>query len=189
MVEKPSIQFCMFTSPIGDLRLFAEQDALIYIQLPESTPLRAELYLRRYYPGHEITASDSPILEQTRVELLDYFDHPCRPISFTVPYRFFGTEFQHQVWSKIAEIPYGKVITYAELAQWCKRGKRFARSIGAGCGANPLPIIVPCHRVVGTNRKLTGFGGGLDVKEWLLCHEGNEVQDRSFLGTFLNEAF
>lgn len=179
-----TIQYCMFASPIGDLKLFANDNALIYVQFPEALPFRAELYLRQAYPNHTVVASDSPILRQTRMELLDYFDHPGQAFEFTVPVEFKGTPYQHRIWEQIATIPYGKVITYGTLAAWCGGDKSSSRSAGAGCGANPISIIIPCHRILGANRRLTGFGGGLAVKEWLLCHEGNDIENRRYLGEF-----
>ena len=183
-MENNVIHFCMFSSPIGDLKLFAHEHALIYIQFPEALPFRLELYLKRFYRGFSVVPSDSPILKQTRIELLDYFDHPGKPFYFSVPTELRGTPYQRQVWQQIATIPYGKVITYGTLASWCGGGKSSSRSAGAGCGANPISIVVPCHRILGTNRKLVGFGGGLAVKEWLLCHEGNDIQSHRYLGEF-----
>ncbi|HIU72315.1 MAG TPA: methylated-DNA--[protein]-cysteine S-methyltransferase [Candidatus Galloscillospira excrementipullorum] len=183
-MENKTISFCMFSSPIGDLKLFATDDALIYVQFPEALPFRVELYLKRFYRDFHLVPSDSPILKQTRIELLDYFDHPGRPFEFSLPIELKGTPYQRRVWEQIAAIPYGKVITYGTLASWCGGASGSSRSAGAGCGANPISIVVPCHRILGTNRKLVGFGGGLAVKEWLLCHEGNDIRNHRYLGEF-----
>lgn len=86
---------------------------------------------------------------------------------FTVPVDLRGTEFQCDVWNTIAQIPYGKTISYGELAATIKRPKA-TRAVGQAVGANPVPIIIPCHRVIGSSGELTGFGGGLPLKERLL---------------------
>ncbi|HYC58036.1 MAG TPA: methylated-DNA--[protein]-cysteine S-methyltransferase [Thermoanaerobaculia bacterium] len=85
-----------------------------------------------------------------------------------------GTPFQLAVWNELMKIGYGETITYAELAQ--RIGKPNAvRAVGAANGANPIPLIVPCHRVIGSNGTLTGYGGGIDRKQWLLAHEGRRL--------------
>jgi methylated-DNA-[protein]-cysteine S-methyltransferase len=85
-----------------------------------------------------------------------------------------GTEFQRAVWNELLRIGYGETITYAELAR--RIGKPSAvRAVGAANGANPIPVIVPCHRVIGSNGTLTGYGGGIERKQWLLAHEGRRL--------------
>jgi methylated-DNA-[protein]-cysteine S-methyltransferase len=89
---------------------------------------------------------------------------------FDLPLAAEGTDFRKNVWDELVQIPYGETISYGELAR--RIGDPSAsRAVGAANGANPLPIIVPCHRVIGANGKLTGFGGGLPTKQWLLAHE------------------
>ena len=87
-----------------------------------------------------------------------------------------GTAFQKQVWDMLLTIPYGQVRTYGDIAREMAvrtgKQKMSAQAVGQAAGANPISILIPCHRVVGTNGKLTGYAGGLDKKEWLLCHEG-----------------
>src|SRR4029079_15469667 len=98
-----------------------------------------------------------------------YFDGRLR--EFDVPLSLHGTDFQLRVWHALCEIPFGQTISYAELAR--RLGKPQAmRAVGAANGRNPVSIIVPCHRVVGSTGSLTGFGGGLPRKRWLLDHEG-----------------
>jgi methylated-DNA-[protein]-cysteine S-methyltransferase len=82
-----------------------------------------------------------------------------------------GTEFQREVWLKLREIPAGRTWSYADLARAVGRPAA-VRAVGAANGANPVPLVLPCHRVIGTDGRLTGYGGGLDLKEWLLHHEG-----------------
>ena len=93
---------------------------------------------------------------------------------FDLDYEFTeGTAFQRQVWEQIAAIPYGETLTYGEIASALGRPGA-SRAVGAACGQNPMSIVVPCHRVVGTGSKLTGYGGGLDRKAWLLEFEGGQ---------------
>lgn len=89
---------------------------------------------------------------------------------FEVPVELAGTDFQHAAWTVLSQIPHGQTISYAEQAR--RMGRPTAtRAVGAANGRNPVPVIVPCHRVIGANGSLTGFAGGLDVKTWLLAHE------------------
>ena len=91
-------------------------------------------------------------------------------LAFDIALAARGTDFRKTVWRELARIPYGETISYGELAR--RIGEpRASRAVGAANGANPLPIIVPCHRVIGANGKLTGFSGGLPIKQWLLDHE------------------
>jgi len=85
-----------------------------------------------------------------------------------------GTEFQQQVWNALLEIPFGETTSYGELAKSINRPKA-SRAVGAANGANPIPIVIPCHRVIGSTGKLTGFGGGLPTKQWLLAHEQSQL--------------
>ena len=106
-----------------------------------------------------------PVLARAASELAAYFDGELR--RFEVPLDLVGTEFQRRAWDRLATIPYGTTTTYGELAE--RDGHRGrARAVGAANGANPVPIVLPCHRVVGADGSLTGFGGGLDVKRYLL---------------------
>lgn len=102
-------------------------------------------------------------------ELDAYFAGALR--EFRVPCIARGTEFQHHVWNALREIPFGSVTSYRAIAQRIGNPKS-VRAVGAANGANPIPIIVPCHRVIGSDGALTGFGGGVERKQWLLEHEG-----------------
>ena len=114
------------------------------------------------------TCSAEAILQQAAAELDEYFEGTRR--SFDVPLDPVGTAFQQQAWAALRTIPYGETVTYGEQAE--RLGdRRKARAVGAANGRNPISIIVPCHRVVGSNGALVGFAGGLDVKAWLLDHE------------------
>ena len=112
---------------------------------------------------------ETPLLARGREELLEYFQGKRR--SFDLPLDPRGTPFRLVVWSALEDIPYGQAITYGELARRIGRPKA-VRAVGQANHHNPLPILIPCHRVVGSGGSLTGYGGGLDLKENLLRLEG-----------------
>jgi methylated-DNA-[protein]-cysteine S-methyltransferase len=109
------------------------------------------------------------MLDAARTQLDEYF--AGARLEFDLPLDAQGTPFQRRVWTALAEIPFGQTISYAELARRVGDVKA-VRAVGAANGRNPIPIIVPCHRVIGANGSLVGFGGGLERKQWLLEHEG-----------------
>jgi methylated-DNA-[protein]-cysteine S-methyltransferase len=108
------------------------------------------------------------VLEEAARQLREYF--AGTRTAFTVPIDLVGTPFQRQAWFGLADIPYGETVSYAEQARRLGR-PRAVRAVGAANGRNPVPIVLPCHRVVGSDGSLTGFGGGLHVKQALLDHE------------------
>ena len=103
-----------------------------------------------------------------------YFNNQTK--YFSIPTISIGTDFQKQVWEELQKIPFGETRTYAEVALSIGRPKA-VRAVGAAIGANPIPIIIPCHRVIGSNQSLTGFSGGLENKAFLLRHEGAKIID------------
>jgi methylated-DNA-[protein]-cysteine S-methyltransferase len=105
-------------------------------------------------------------------QLHEYF--AGKRTAFDLPLNLKGTKFQLAVWNELLRIPYGTTITYAELAQRIGRPAA-VRAVGAANGANPIPVIVPCHRVIGSNGTLTGYGGGIERKQWLLALEGRRL--------------
>jgi methylated-DNA-[protein]-cysteine S-methyltransferase len=113
---------------------------------------------------------DDKIVFNVFKQLKEYFNRERK--EFDVSLEFIGTEFQKKVWNELAKIPYGETISYGELAN--RMGdKNLMRAVAAANGANPIPIIIPCHRVIGADGSLTGYGGGLDVKQKLLELEGS----------------
>ena len=109
------------------------------------------------------------LLDEARQQLVAYFAGRLR--AFDLPLAPNGTDFQRRVWSALRGIPFGMTVSYAELARRVSNAAA-VRAVGAANGRNPIPIIVPCHRVIGSDGSLTGFGGGLQRKQWLLRHEG-----------------
>ena len=153
-----------YLSPIGELTLVAERCALIGIRMDELDDYedkwsykdenilrRACGWLDQYFSGKEM------VIDELIVELD-------------------GTEFQKEVWRILQEIPYGQIWTYGEIAQKIMKRRRLekmsAQAVGQAVGKNPLLILVPCHRVMGVDGKLTGYSGGIEKKIWLLEHEG-----------------
>lgn len=147
-----------FESPVGRLKLIASDDGLAAILWPHDRPSRVPL------PAGE-EAKRHPILVQTARQLREYF--AGKRTSFDVPLDFVGTAFQKKVWRRLLAIPYGETRTYLEIARELD-SPLAVRAVGAANGRNPISIIAPCHRVIGSNGKLTGFAGGLEAKAKLL---------------------
>jgi methylated-DNA-[protein]-cysteine S-methyltransferase len=110
------------------------------------------------------------VLEAAAAQLDAYFAGDL--IEFDLPLDLDGTDFQRQCWLALATIPYGQTVSYGEQARRLGLGPDAARAVGAANGQNPLPLVLPCHRVIGADGSLTGFGGGLHLKRFLLEHEG-----------------
>ncbi|MEM7365772.1 MAG: methylated-DNA--[protein]-cysteine S-methyltransferase [Pseudomonadota bacterium] len=161
---------CRYTpSPIGRLLLVGTSDALHYIGFPEGKGA-----LVPEADWHVVEEGVSAILDKAAHQLDEYFAGHRH--SFDLTLAPVGTAFQIAVWNQLSGIPFGETRSYAEIA--AAIGKPAAvRAVGAANGRNPLPIVVPCHRVVGSNRQLTGFGGGLPAKVSLLTLEGVEIDD------------
>jgi methylated-DNA-[protein]-cysteine S-methyltransferase len=153
-------------SPVGELTLVADDTALRTISWQTDGADGAD---RRVAPhGIDVAAGEHPVLALATRQLQEYFDGSRT--EFDIPLAPEGTPFQRQAWSVLRSIPFGATMSYGEQAAALGDRKR-ARAVGAANGRNPIPIVVPCHRVVGSNGHLTGFGGGIDAKAWLLDHE------------------
>jgi methylated-DNA-[protein]-cysteine S-methyltransferase len=147
------------SSPLGTLLAVCEDDAITALLLPN----QAQLLPRQAQPG------TTPILEAVEVWLSDYFAGNIPEITFPLAPK--GTPFQQSVWALLRKIPYGKSVTYGDLARQLGRVMS-AQAVGQAVGKNPLSILIPCHRVLGAEGKLTGYAGGLDAKRNLLDLEG-----------------
>lgn len=162
-MEKP-VNTLIVKSPIGPLQLVSNGKALTHIHFPGH---------HRESAGHYREAADSPerdtALAEGARQLGEYFAGERR--HFDLPLAAAGTDFQRQVWAALALIPFGEQRSYRDIARGIGR-ERAVRAVGAANGRNPLPIVVPCHRVVGSNGALTGFAGGLEIKRRLLELEG-----------------
>jgi len=149
-------------SPVGELKLVASERGLSAILWENDDPARVRL-------GPLAEDAEHPILVEAERQIGEYFAGTRK--AFTVPLDFHGTEFQKSVWAALLAIPYGETRSYAEIARAVGRPTAF-RAVGAANGKNPISIIAPCHRVIGTNGALTGFAGGLEAKQLLLGLEG-----------------
>ncbi|MDD5087716.1 MAG: methylated-DNA--[protein]-cysteine S-methyltransferase [bacterium] len=147
-------------SPLGPLRLIGSERAVSGIDMN----------------GHRLPLGARPrpnaLLRRAEQQLIEYFSGTRR--DFDLPVAPVGTDFQHRIWNVLQHIPFGETRSYGEVAK-AAGNPSASRAVGAACRSNPLPIIIPCHRVVGMNGRLTGFGGGLERKAWLLNHEGSDA--------------
>ena len=157
--------FAQIESPVGPLLLTADATGLRTIEFvngrrPASS--RPSLARRSEHPARNPSANSAP----TSPENLESFDLPLAPT---------GTRFQLDVWKRLCDIPYGETISYGELARRIGNPNA-SRAVGLANGSNPIPIVIPCHRVIGSNGKLTGYGGGLPIKEKLLALERRQLR-------------
>ena len=148
--------YCYFDTPIGELLLAGEAEALVMIGFPKG--------VMRRDPEPDWIYNEKP-LALARQQLAEYFAGKRK--DFDLPLSLAGTEFQVAVLEALQKIPYGETTSYGAIAKQIGRPKA-VRAVGAANGRNPIPIIVPCHRVIGSTGDLTGFGGGLDTKAELL---------------------
>ena len=157
-----SLTYRQIDSPVGPLLLAGNADGLAVLW-----------FVRKERPVtvDPSWTADRGALDPVRKELDEYFEGRLR--LFRTPLQFRGTPFQQQVWTALCEIPYGETISYAELARRI-RNPNAVRAVGLANGQNPIAIIVPCHRVIGSNGSLTGYGGGLPTKKALLELERGE---------------
>ena len=160
-------QLARSSTPIGRLLLVARADALagIYMEDHTGAPLRDAAWVQ-----------DESRFRDARRQLGEYF--AGRRTSFDLPLSFEGTPFQRRVWSALVEIPFGRTITYAELARRIG-APTGSRAVGGANAKNPISIIVPCHRVVGSDGALTGYAGGEERKRWLIDFERRVAATRA----------
>jgi methylated-DNA-[protein]-cysteine S-methyltransferase len=163
-----ALTYTRVPSPLGRLVLIASDAALAGVCFPTSRH-GAPPSDRAGWVEDDGSRPASAILERARQQLAEYF--AGARTAFDLPLAMKGATFERRVWRALEAIPYGTTLSYGELARRLG-APRATRAVGAANGKNPIPIIVPCHRVVGVGGALTGFGGGLDRKRWLLEHEG-----------------
>ena len=151
-----TIYYSYLSSPIGDLLLAGDGDSLHLLGFPEGK-------MRTRQEDH--WRPDDTVFTEVKSQLNAYFAGELQ--EFNLPLAPHGTEFQMSVWKVLTTIPYGSTRSYGEIA-WQTGSPKASRAVGAANGQNPIPIIIPCHRVIGSTGKLTGFGGGLPTKVALL---------------------
>ncbi|MGZ5282235.1 MAG: methylated-DNA--[protein]-cysteine S-methyltransferase [Bacteroidia bacterium] len=159
-------QSITFLTPIGNLQITATDNAIKSIDFIDNDSITAESL-----------PSLNPLLNECKKQLKEYFSGERK--QFSVPLDPDGTDFQKKVWKALIEIPYGKTASYGDLA--LKLGdKNLMRAVGGANGRNPIAIIIPCHRIIGTSGTLTGYAGGLWRKKWLLDLENPNKQTLLF---------
>jgi methylated-DNA-[protein]-cysteine S-methyltransferase len=151
-------------SPVGQLKAIASDRGLAAILWENDNPRRVRIRA-------DVEAPDHPVLRDTERQLQEYFAGRRR--AFDLPLDPVGTRFQNDVWQALVAIPFGETRSYGQLAAQLGN-PRATRAVGAANGKNPISIVVPCHRVIGSSGKLTGFAGGLEVKARLLALEGRK---------------
>lgn len=160
------------STPIGRISVFSDCETILAIEFEDQG--RAAAILNRHYGAPDMVRRGIP--QDVRGALEAYFVNGSCELFETLRLCPAGTEFQQTVWRYLRNISPGRTITYGELARAI--GKPGAgRAVGAANGSNPIPVIIPCHRVIGQEGRLTGYGSGLDRKLWLLRHEGAAVTD------------
>lgn len=168
-MSEQGLAYTYLESQIGPLLLAGDATHLHYVSFPTGK--------KRMVPRADWHEDAHPFGEVSR-QLGAYFDGDLT--MFDVPMKMAGTAFQQSVWRALCNIPFGQTISYGALAAHIGRPKA-SRAVGAANGANPLPILVPCHRVIGANKSLTGFGGGIETKQFLLRLEQGEDPQLSLI--------
>ncbi|RHR06829.1 methylated-DNA--[protein]-cysteine S-methyltransferase [Pseudoflavonifractor sp. AF19-9AC] len=156
------MEFLLFDTSLGPIALGEEEGAITRLWLPGQ-------------PTPRLMSRETPLLKQGRQELLEYLAGERR--DFDLPLHPRGTPFQRRVWQALEAIPYGQTRTYAQIAQAVDSPRGF-RAVGMANHRNPIPIFIPCHRVVGSGGTLTGYAGGLELKKALLDLEGADLTEK-----------
>ncbi|WP_051309926.1 methylated-DNA--[protein]-cysteine S-methyltransferase [Desulfogranum japonicum] len=156
----------LLTSPIGTLAIGVEGHRIRFVTLVDANDAHANKFIQQ---SRQVFAEEQPQLMQAVRQLTEYFKGKRKEFSLPIHYR--GTAFQKKVWDQLLRIPYGQTKSYGQLAA-SLGGKNKARAVGGAAHNNPLLILIPCHRLIGSDGSLTGFGAGIDAKQKLLALEG-----------------
>jgi len=157
-------------TPYGEMAVIATDNGLCVLDF--NNPNRKHLLenrLKKWFGGYEITDAANPVIESTRQWLMDYFQDASNTPE-PPPLDLRGTAFELSVWEALLHIPSGETVSYQTLAKSLNKPTA-SRAVGGANGRNPVSLIIPCHRVIGENGTLTGYGGGMDIKKALLVHE------------------
>lgn len=169
---KTKVYTQIINTPLGEMGAYATDKGLFVLKFSDKG--KGEKILQQVLKVLNATLlnEENSIIVQTRRELTEYFNGDRQ--TFQIPLYIVGTDFQKQVWQTIQNIPYGKTISYGEEAKQMKQASA-VRAIANANGRNRISIIIPCHRIIGSDGSLTGYGGGLDRKKWLLEFEKKQV--------------
>ncbi len=163
----------IYTAPFGDLVISVTNIGVYSISFDKMSVEQADSTIGDNERMSIIENPEHPILVETHRLLSLYFDGFLRSFK-ELPLDLSGTEFQMGIWMDLLEIPYGRTVSYRELA--IKAGdEKKSRAVGMACGRNPIMIAIPCHRVIGSSGEITGYAGGIGVKNWLLHHESSHL--------------
>lgn len=155
-------------TPVATLQIVVDPDAFVRVLDFDNDSPRTQRLMNIHYSGIPVVDGETPMA--IHAALSRYFAGELKALA-DVPWRVAGTDFQRQVWTALMQIPAGQTESYGQLA--ARIGRPTAvRAVGLANGANPVGIVIPCHRVIGSDRSLTGYGGGIERKRWLLAHEG-----------------
>lgn len=154
------IEIAYYNSPVGVIKIVADEKGITHIDF---------LRRKKKVNSYEISNLSNGHLRNCLIQLDEYFKGKRK--SFDLKLNPGGTEFQKRVWYELMKIPFGKTVSYGEIARRIKNEKA-VRAVGQAIGKNPISIIIPCHRVIGNDGSLTGYASGLGIKKWLLEHEG-----------------
>jgi methylated-DNA-[protein]-cysteine S-methyltransferase len=162
--SKNNVYWTLLNHLQWNMYIAATTDGLCYIGTPNAPFEELATWVKKRLPSHTLT-EEVGILQPHAVELIDYLKEQRK--EFSLPIDLHGTPFQQSVWKALQEIPYGQTVSYSDIAEWIEKPNS-VRAVGTAIGANPVLIIVPCHRVIAKSGKLGGFRAGLEMKEGLL---------------------
>ncbi|MBQ0720550.1 MAG: methylated-DNA--[protein]-cysteine S-methyltransferase [Gammaproteobacteria bacterium] len=160
--EQSQIAYASLNSPIGRLTILADDKGITEIRFPNNSHVLPS--------SPSSTGQASEYVERAIDQLQAYFDGHLK--DFDLPLSLGGTDFQQGVWAQLQTVRYGTTASYGQIAAAINKPKA-ARAVGMANNKNRIPIVIPCHRIIGSNGSLTGFAGGLDTKRWLLAHEAS----------------
>lgn len=158
-----------FETPLGDMVAAADSTDLRFLEFREATGRETTLASLEARSRRPVVCGRNRLIDQIRAELEDYF--AGKSASFRTPLAPEGSEFEKNVWAELLKVPLGETCSYGDIAR-AVGGMETVRAVGKANGANPIAIVIPCHRCIGADGSLTGYGGGLWRKKWLLRHEG-----------------
>lgn len=184
-MNKNVILINRFTTPLGPMYVAATNDGICMLEFVDRRMLETEFRDLQKLFNAEILPAENHHIIQAKKELQEYFEGIRKQFDVSIVYA--GSAFQQQVWKGLMDIPYGSTISYQQQA--VKIGKpNIVRAVANANGMNRIAIIIPCHRVIGSNGKLTGYGGGLERKQWLISHEKAHSQQENSLFSFSQQA-